>query len=679
VADGAQQSAEQRMAELREQLAHHNKLYYEQDTPEITDGEYDALLNELRSIELDHPELVTSDSPTQKVGGAPAGRFPQVEHLLPMISLANARNEEELRAWETRLHNRLGQEGITRSEFEYVVEGKIDGLAISLIYRDGKLERGVTRGNGVIGEDVTANLLTMTDVPRELPTKTPPALFEARGEVYIKRSDFHELNEQRAEAGEATYANPRNTAAGSIRQLDVELTKSRPLSLWGYGVGALDGISFENHSEELDQLREWGFPVNEFEVLTGADDVAAACERWLERREGLDYEIDGAVVKVNETDLMRRAGVSGREPRGAIAWKFPPLEEKTTLLRIDWNVGRTGRLVPQAVMEPVNVSGVIVQHATLHNEVDLITKDIREGDEVIVTRAGDVIPRVVGPTPEAVKRKGRAEPPAPPAACPACDTPTVKVGDWTICPNRRGCPGQRFQHFKHFVSRAAMDIDGLGEKQVQQFLEWGWFESLADIYDLASHRDELLEKPGYKEKSVDTLLASIEQSKQQPFWRVLFAIGIHGIGGVNAKNLAGRFGSIDAIASATTEEIAETNGIGPILAENIAEQLAEPEEQELVARLRAAGVQLVGDAPGSSEGPLKDKTFVLTGTLPNMTRDQARELIESAGGRVTGSVSKKTDYVVAGAEAGSKLEKAERLEVAVLDEDALKALLGSES
>jgi DNA ligase (NAD+) len=426
-------------------------------------------------------------------------------------------------------------------------------------------------------------------------------------------------------------------------------------------------------------LREWGFPVNEFEVLTGADDVAAACERWLERREGLDYEIDGAVVKVNETDLMRRAGVSGREPRGAIAWKFPPLEEKTTLLRIDWNVGRTGRLVPQAVMEPVNVSGVIVQHATLHNEVDLITKDIREGDEVIVTRAGDVIPRVVGPTPEAVKRKGRAEPPAPPAACPACDTPTVKVGDWTICPNRRGCPGQRFQHFKHFVSRAAMDIDGLGEKQVQQFLEWGWFESLADIYDLASHRDELLEKPGYKEKSVDTLLASIEQSKQQPFWRVLFAIGIHGIGGVNAKNLAGRFGSIDAIASATTEEIAETNGIGPILAENIAEQLAEPEEQELVARLRAAGVQLVGDAPGSSEGPLKDKTFVLTGTLPNMTRDQARELIESAGGRVTGSVSKKTDYVVAGAEAGSKLEKAERLEVAVLDEDALKALLGSES
>ncbi|MGK2878798.1 MAG: NAD-dependent DNA ligase LigA [Solirubrobacterales bacterium] len=673
--DGQQSEAGRRAAELRDQLSHHNKLYYEHDAPELTDAQYDALLNELREIEAEHPELVTEDSPTRKVGTAPTGRFPQVEHLLPMISLANARNEDELRAWDTRLHNRLGQEGITREQFEYVVEGKIDGLAISLIYRDGKLERGVTRGNGVIGEDVTANLLTMSDVPRELPSKTPPALFEARGEVYIKRSDFHALNEQRAEQGHATYANPRNTAAGSIRQLDVELTASRPLSLWGYGVGALEGISFGNHSEELDQLRDWGFPVNDFEVLTGVDEVAAACHLWEERREGLDYEIDGAVVKVNETDLMRRAGVSGREPRGAIAWKFPPMEETTTLLDVVWNVGRTGRLVPQAVMEPVNVSGVIVQHATLHNEVDLVTKDIRKGDEVIVTRAGDVIPRVVGPSPAAVKRAARAELPTPPASCPACETPTVKEGDWTICPNRRGCPGQRFQHFKHFVSRAAMDIDGLGEKQVQQFLEWGWFESLADIYELASHRDELLEKPGYKEKSVDSLLASIEQSKQQPFWRVLFAIGIHGIGGVNAKSLAGRFGSIDAMAAATTEQIAETNGIGPILAENIAEQLAEPEEQELIERLRASGLQLVGDAPGSSEGPLKDKTFVLTGTLPNMTRDQARELIESAGGRVTSSVSRKTDFVVAGAEAGSKLEKAERLGVAVLDEAALTDLL----
>jgi DNA ligase (NAD+) len=508
-----------------------------------------------------------------------------------------------------------------------------------------------------------------------LPTKNPPALFEARGEIYIKRSDFHVLNEARAEEGLATYANPRNTAAGSLRQLDVELTKSRPLALWGYGVGALEGIEFETHSAALEQLRDWGFPVNDFEVLIGVDAVAAACHGWEERRESLDYEIDGAVVKINETDLMRRAGVAGREPRGAIAWKFPPMEAVTTLKEIQWNVGRTGRLVPLAVLEPVNVTGVTVQHATLHNEVDLITKDIREGDEVIVTRAGDVIPRVVGPTPEAVKSKSRAKPPTPPAICPSCGTPTEKDGDWTYCPNRRGCPGQRFQQFKHFVSRGAMDIDGLGEKQVLQFLDWGWFESLSDIYALHERRDELLEKPGYKEKSVDGLLASIEQSKQQPFWRVLFAIGLPGIGGVNARNLAGRFGSIDALAAATTEQVAETNGIGPILAENIAEQLAQPEEQDLIERLRTAGLQLAGDAPGSSEGPLKDKTFVLTGTLPNLTRDQARELIEGAGGRVTSSVSKKTDYVVAGAEAGSKLEKAERLEVAILDEDSLKSLL----
>lgn len=664
------------MAELREQLAHHNKLYYEHDAPEVTDAQYDALLNELREIEADHPELVTPDSPTQKVGGAPQGRFPQVEHILPMISLGNARNEDELRAFETRLANRLSGEGITRETFEYVVEGKIDGLAISLIYRDGKLNVGVTRGNGVIGEDVTANLLTIEEIPRSLPTKKPPKLFEARGEIYIRRSDFHALNEQRAEDGLATYANPRNTAAGSLRQLDVELTASRPLSLWSYGVGALDGIAFETHSEELEQLKEWGFPVNDFEVLTGADAVIEACHRWEERRESLDYEIDGAVVKVNETDLMRRAGVAGREPRGAIAWKFPPMEARTKLLEIVWNVGRTGRMVPQALLEPVNVSGVTVQHATLHNEVDLLTKDIREGDEVIVTRAGDVIPRVVGPTPEAVKRKGRAAPPQPPAECPACGTPTEKEGDWTYCPNRRGCPGQRFQQFKHFVSRGAMDIEGLGEKQVQQFLELGWFESLSDIYALKDRRGELLSLERYGETSVDNLLASIEQSKQQPFWRVLFAIGVPGIGGVNARNLARRFGSVDALMRATTEQIAETSGIGPILAENIAEQFAQNEEVDLIERLRAAGLQLEGEEPGSSEGPLKDKTFVLTGTLPNMTRDEAREKIEGAGGRVTSSVSKKTDYVVAGAEAGSKLEKAERLEVAILDEDDLIELIG---
>lgn len=664
-----------RVHQLRAQIARHNELYYEHDAPEVTDAQYDEMLNELRALEAEHPELVTPESPTQKVGGAASARFVQVRHLQPMLSLGNARSEDELRAWEQRLRNRLAQEGLTELRLEFVVEAKVDGLAMSLVYEHGRLVRAVTRGDGVIGEDVTQNVLTIAGIPSELPLEKPPALFEVRGEIYIRRADFHALNEQRAEQGLATWANPRNLAAGSIRQLDPELVRERPLSFWAYALGATDGLEFATHAEQLEQLAAWGFPVNDFALLGGIDSAAQACNEWERRRESLDYEIDGAVVKVNDNDLMRRAGVAGREPRGAIAWKFPPMEARTLLQRIEWNVGRTGRMVPLAVLEAVNVSGVTVQHATLHNEVDLVAKDIRSGDEVIVTRAGDVIPRVVGPTPESAAREDRSAPAQPPSRCPACSAETVRDGDWTACPNRRGCPGQRFQHFKHFVSRGAMDIDGLGEKQVRQFLEWGWFDDLADIYALAERRDELLAKPGYQETSVDALLAAIEDSKRQPFWRVLFGIGIRGIGSVNARNLARRFGSIDALSSATTEEIAQTGGIGPILAENIAEQLAESEEIELIDRLRSAGLQMEGEGPAASEGPLKGKTFVLTGTLPDLTRDQAREMIENAGGRVSSSVSKKTDYVVAGAEAGSKLEKAERLAIEVLDQDALSRLV----
>ncbi|MBK5229575.1 MAG: NAD-dependent DNA ligase LigA [Thermoleophilia bacterium] len=669
---------EARAVELRAEIEHHNKLYYEQDTPLITDAEYDAMLAELRDLEAEFPELVTPESPTQKVGAAPVSRFPQVEHLQPMYSLANARNEDELRAWEQRLRNRLASEGIHRDDLSFVVEGKIDGLAISLVYRDGELERGVTRGNGVIGEDVTANLKTIAELPHTLPAAKPPALFEVRGEIYIRRSDFHALNEQRAEQGRATYANPRNLAAGSIRQLDVQLAASRPLALWSYGVGAMEGIGFKTHSAALEQLRDWGFPVNDFEVLGGIDAVAAACRAWEQRREGLDHEIDGAVVKIDDSELMRRAGVAGREPRGAIAWKFPPMEAFTLLKEIQWNVGRTGHLVPLALLEPVVVTGVTVQHATLHNEVDVVAKDIRVGDEVIVTRAGDVIPRVIGPSPAGRDRTDRADPPAPPAECPSCGTPTVKDegSDWTYCPNRRDCPGQRFQAFKHFVHRGAMDIDGLGEKQVALFLEQGFFKDLPDVYALAEHRDELLELDGFGEVSVNKLLAAIEASKRQPFWRVLYAIGLPGIGAVNARNLARRFGSIDALAAATTEQIAETYGIGEVLAESIAEYLAMDQERAMIERLRDAGLQLAGEEPAAAEGPLSGKTLVLTGTLPHMTRDQAREKIEAAGGRVTSTVSKKTDYVVAGDEAGSKLEKAERLGLAVLDEAGLEGLIG---
>ncbi len=674
----------QRAAALRDEIERHNKLYYEQDAPQITDAEYDALLAELQDLESEFPELVTAASPTQKVGAAPASRFPQVEHLQPMYSLANARNEDELRAWEQRLRNRLASEGINREVLKFVVEGKIDGLAISLIYRDGVLERGVTRGNGVIGEDVTANLKTISELPRVLSDTREgqgkaPALFEVRGEIYIRRSDFHALNEQRAEEGNATYANPRNLAAGSIRQLDVELAASRPLALWSYGVGALEGIEFETHSQALAQLREWGFPVNDFAVYSGIDAAAAACAEWQELREQLDYEIDGAVVKVDDAELMRRAGVAGREPRGAIAWKFPPMEALTLLKEIQWSVGRTGHLVPLAVLEPVVVTGVTVQHATLHNEVDVVAKDIRAGDEVVVTRAGDVIPRVVGPSPAARERPGRAGPPRPPKECPACGTPTIKPegSDWTTCPNRRGCPGQRYQAFKHFVHRGAMDIDGLGEKQVALFLEKEYFRDLPDIYALAEHRADLLELEGFGEVSVDKLLAAIEASKSQPFWRVLYAIGLPGIGAVNARNLARRFGSIDTLAAATTEQIAETYGIGEVLAESIAEHMAMDEERAMIERLRGYGLRLAGEEPAAAEGPLSGKTLVLTGTLPTMTRDQAREMIEAAGGRVTSTVSKKTDFVVAGAEAGGKLEKAERLGLVVLDEAGLVALIGA--
>lgn len=668
-----------RVLELKALIERHNKLYYEQDSPAVTDAEYDALLDELRAIERDHPELVTPDSPTQKVGATPQGRFPEVEHLQPMLSLANARGADELRAWETRLRNRLATEGIGDPTLRYAAEPKIDGLAISLVYRHGTLERGATRGNGVVGEDVTANLKTIGEIPHTLAQAggKAPALLEVRGEVYIRRSDFHALNEQRAEAGESTYANPRNLAAGSIRQLDPLLAASRPLAMWCYGTGVLDGVSFATHSEALARLGEWGFPVNEFAVQEDIEAAVAACLAWEKRRDELDFEIDGVVVKVDDSELMRRAGVVGREPRGAIAWKFPPMEATTTLEAVHWNVGRTGNMVPAAALAPVVVTGVTVRNATLHNEHDLLLKDVREGDEVVVTRAGDVIPRVVGPTAATRARKGRAGPPVPPSECPSCGTPTVKPEGslWTVCPNRHGCPGQRFQALKQFVSRGAMDIDGLGEKQIEQFMRLGFVKDLPDIYELAGRRAELLEIDGYGEISVRNLLAGIEASKSQPFWRVLFAIGLPGIGAVNAKSLARRFGSIDALRAAGPETIAETSGFGPILAESIAEHLAEPQVWDMIERLRGHGLQLVGDAPAAAEGPLAGKTFVLTGTLPNLTRDQATELIEAAGGRTTGTVSKKTDYVVAGDSAGSKLAKAERLGVAVLSEDDLRKLL----
>jgi DNA ligase (NAD+) len=669
-------SPEARVAELRQQIEHHNRLYYERDEPEIGDDEYDALIDELRRLEAANPELRTPESPTQRVGGTPLQRFEPVPHEQPMLSLANARSEEELRAWLERSERFLEREGVEEADIRFVTEPKIDGLAISLVYRHGALVRGATRGDGEVGEDVTQNLRTVETVPLEV--EGAPALLEVRGEIYLPRGAFAKLNEERAAAGEPTFANPRNSAAGSIRQLDPALAAARPLALWSYSIGALDGLAFESHLESLEWLREHGFPVSpDVQRHDSLDDVVVACRGWEERREGLDFEIDGVVVKVDDLALQRRLGVVGREPRGAIAWKFPPMTATTVLRRIQWNVGRTGHMVPFAELEPVQVSGVTVKLATLHNEEDIVRKDVREGDEVVVTRAGDVIPRVVSPTPQAQRDPDRGAVPGPPAECPACGTPTVKPegGVWTICPNRAGCPGQLFQTVKQFVSRGAMDIEGLGEERVLQFLREGVIDGIAGIYDV--DEDRLVELERFGPDSARNLVEAIERSKRQPFHRLLFGLGIHGIGGVNARALTGHFRTVDALLEATPEQIEEVPGIGPILAEQIAETLSESATRELIERLRAHGLQLeeAGPAPGEADGPLKDMTLVLTGTMPDLTRDEAKQRIEAAGGKVTGSVSKRTDYVVAGADPGSKLAKAEQLGVEVIDEEALLKLL----
>jgi len=663
----------QRAAELREQLHHHGHRYYVLDDPEIEDDAYDALLDELRAIEAANPELVTPDSPTRRIGGAPVPSLPKVEHEVPMLSLANARTEEELRAWVARMRSHLAREGIEDPRFEFVAEPKIDGLAISLRYEDGVFVQGATRGNGEIGEDVTHNLRTIPTIPLKL-DGAPPVL-EVRGEIYMSLEDFAGLNERRAEAGLSTFMNPRNAAAGTIRQLDPRLARERPLSMWCYGVGRVDGIRFQSHWEALEWLREHGFRVNgDVRLLDSEDEVVAQCLAWQERRGALDFEIDGVVVKVSDLELQRRLGVVGRDPRWAIAWKFPPTTKVTTLKDIMWNVGKFGDLHPFAVLEPVHVGGVTVKLATLHNEEDLARKDLRVGDEVIVLRAGDVIPQVLSPAPHAAERAQRSDPPRAPGRCPSCGTATVKPEDsvFTKCPNRL-CPGRQWQLLKHFVSRGAMDIDGLGDKQVAQLQQAGLVRTAADFYRLSP--EQLLQLDRYGEISAARTVQNIADSRQRPFGRLLFAIGLEEVGFVTGRNLAQRFRTIDALLAASVEEIEQTSGVGPKMAQKIHEQLADAQMRELIEDLRSVGVKMRLEGPPPGEGPLAGKTFVLTGSLPELTREEATARIEAAGGRVTSSVSKKTDYLVAGASPGSKLEKAERLEVPVLDEAELLAML----
>jgi DNA ligase (NAD+) len=662
-----------RVKELRAELAHHAHRYYVLDDPEIGDDAYDELLDELRAIEREHPQLITPDSPTQRVGGEPVGRLEKVTHLEPMLSLSNVRSEEELRAWVERMRNHLAREGIAEPRFTFVVEPKIDGLAISLVYREGVLERGATRGNGEVGEDVTHNLRTIGAIPLRI--DDAPALVEVRGEVYMSLKDFTALNERRAEAGESTFMNPRNSAAGTIRQLDPADAAKRPLSIWCYQVGVTEGLSFQRHSQALQWLREHDFRVNrDIKVLADEEEVIAQCLEWERRRGELDFEIDGVVVKVDDLELQRRLGSVGRDPRWAAAWKFAPTTAVTTLRKVMWNVGKFGDLRPYAVLDPVAVSGVTVKLATLHNEEDIVRKDIREGEEVIVVRAGDVIPQVVSPAPHVAERGRRPPVPKPPARCPFCDTATIKPAGsvFTKCPNPL-CPARAWQLLKHFVSRGAMDIDGLGEKQVALLQEKGLVRTAGDFYRLSEQ--QLMELDGFGELSARNLLAALEASKERPFARVLFALGIEEVGEVTGRNLAQRFRDVDALLDAPPEEIAQTPGIGEKMAESIRAQLSEESMRSLIEDLKAIGLRFHEDGPPPSQGPLADRTLVLTGTLPALSREQATELILAAGGRVTGSVSKKTDYVLAGESPGSKLEKAERLGVAVLDEAGLLALL----
>jgi DNA ligase (NAD+) len=667
--------AAKRAEELRREIARHDHRYHVLDDPQIGDDEYDALLDELRKLEEEHADLRTPDSPTQRVAGGmkPLDKFKEVRHADPMLSLSNARDAEEFRAWETRLHNRLRQLDIRPGELRFVSEPKIDGLAMSLTYENGIFTRGATRGDGVIGEEATQNLKTIKAIPLRI--DEAPELVEVRGEVYLPRGAFAELNESRSAAGEPAFANPRNAAAGSIRQLDPKVAAARPLSIWCYGTGALRGLDLGTHAGELDWLRERGFKVNdETQVHETADEVVQRCRWWEDRREQLDFEIDGVVVKVDQRTLWRELGVAGREPRWAVAWKFAPITATTKLKHIFWNVGRTGALFPFAGLEPVRVGGVTVSTATLHNEEDLARKDVREGDEVVVTRAGDVIPQVVSPLIQ--RRKGkRLRRPKPPAKCPACGTPTVKPGDgvFTLCPNRRGCPGQTFQHVKHFA--AVMDIEGFGEKLSARFLDEGLIRDPADVYDLTAER--LADLDSFGDVSARNLVEAIEASKRQSFGMVLYALGLPEVGYVTAQALAEHFGTIDALIEADTEAIEQVEGVGPIVAERVREELAEEPTLELIRRLRERGLrfELSPEELRAGPGPLDGKTFVLTGTLPDLSREEATKLIRRAGGKVTGSVSKSTDYVVAGDSPGSKLAKAEELGVDVIDEKGLRDLL----
>ena len=663
----------QRAAELREQINHHNYRYYVLDDTEISDGEYDRLMVELRRLEEDHPSLVTPESPTQRVGASPADGFDQVQHRLPMLSLGNAFNEDDLQAWYRRVKGLLDD-----ANFDLVCELKIDGLAVSLTYQDGVLVQGATRGDGTAGEDVTQNLRTIRTIPMSLLGEPPPYL-EVRGEVYLPLEDFRRLNEGRAERGEPLYANPRNTGAGSVRQLDPKVTASRNMHIWVYSLGDIgETVRPNGHWDSLQWLNGLGFRINpENQICNNLQEAVDYYHSWMEKRHDLPYEIDGVVIKVNPFAYQDSLGVVGREPRWAIAFKFPAEQAVTRLLDIGINVGRTGSLNPYAILGPVVVSGVTVRQASLHNEEDINRKDIRIGDWVTVERAGDVIPQVVGPVLD--RRTGQEQVFKMPANCPVCGTQVVKPESEAMhrCPNT-SCPVQFFELLKHFVSKGAMDIDGLGEQWCNILIENSLVKDVAGLYRL--DKDELLKLDRMGDKLATKIMTNIEVSKQRPLHRVLFALGIIHVGSEIAELLTQRYASLNEMAEATSEELTEIPGIGPKIAESVADYFAVPLNQQVLKDLWEAGVVLHHDIPDIQEAaddlPFSGKSFVVTGTLSGFTRREAEDRIKILGGNVASAVTRKTDYLVAGASPGSKVAAAGRLGTEILDEAAFLELMG---
>ena len=657
---------EAHVASLRHSIEEANYQYYVKDNPTLTDAEYDQLMIELLRLEEEHPELQTPDSPTQRVGAGPVQDVAQHRHPVPMLSLANARNEAELQAWHKRALNIL-----PNATFEYVCELKIDGLAMALTYEQGRLSVGATRGDGLIGEDWTPNIRTLRTIPQKLRGEQIPEKVEVRGEIYMSTKSFEQLNEQMKD--DKLFANPRNAAAGSLRQKDARITATRHLDFFGYQIGYMQGMDFSSQWQALQLIRDWGFPVNPYiQLAKSLDEVMDYCQKWEKERFNLPYEIDGVVIKINDLAQQQELGTVARDPRWSIAFKYPPTQVATKLLDIRVNIGRTGSVNPWAALEPVNIRGVTVSRAALHNEGDVQRKDLRIGDWVLVQRAGEVIPQVVKPVEE--RRTGQEEVYHLPERCPLCDTPILRIPDQAMayCPNEE-CPARNLESIIHFVSRGAMDIDTIGEKMCEQLVTTGYVKSVADFYTLT--REQLLSLEGVKDRSADKMIAAIEASKHRNFWRLLIGLNIRYMGEKTAQIIASAFGNIDNLLAANEAEIVGVPGIGPIIGQSVYNWLQAEKNRALIERLRQAGVNMQAEQQEETTGPLSGQSFLLTGRLNTMTRPAAEEAIVKLGGKIASGVSKSLNHLIVGEDAGSKLAKAQKAGVPIHDEQWLLDLL----